>query len=251
MIKLCGNDIQKSRHLFENFDFYQPFIFSIFENQFDGFVYVDKIEDMNWALLQTPFLQHIIAGKPTEGCESIIEEILFSIVLKEQTEEEIVIFNNNYVWDNILKGIFEKRKGVSDSRKIFNFSFENLVKIKDTKVPENIEILTEKCITFPNSKFNTWSTKILYDKNIVSHCDAVMVGKNMAEIDIGTDEHYRGKGYATIAAIKLIEKLLEEKIIPCWSTWTFRLESQHIAIKLGFIPQPDVKAWIWLKSMQE
>ena len=78
-----------------------------------------------------------------------------------------------------------------------------------------------------------------------------MLGRSIAEIDISTDESFRGKGYATIAGIKLIEKLLEEKITPSWSAWPFRIESQHIALKLGFIPQPDVKAWIWLESMQK
>jgi len=251
MKKLVGNDIQKAKYIFDDFTFYQPVIFSIFENQYDGSVYVDNYEKINWALLQTPFLQHIIAGKPTDECESIIENILFSNILNEQNEKEIVVFYNNNDWDYILQNIFLKRKGVSDSRKIFGFSLEKFMQLNEIPIPDDIQIVIEKCKVLPFSKIDTWSVKILVENEIVSHCDSIMVGKNMAEIDISTVELFRGKGYASLAGIKLIKKLLENKITPCWSTWPFRIESQHIALKLGFIPQPDVKAWIWLESMQK
>ena len=250
MKKLVGNDIQKTRYLFDEFNFYQPFIFSIFENQYDGSVYVDNHEKINWALLQTPFLQHVIAGKPTDECESIIEDILFSSILNEQNEKEIVVFYNNNEWDCILKNIFSRRNGVSDSRKIFGFSQEKFMQLNEIPIPDDIQVVIEKCKVLPFSKIDTWSVKILFENEVVSHCDSIMVGKNMAEIDIFTVESFRGKGYASIAGIKLIKKLLGNKITPCWSTWPFRIESQHIALKLGFTSQPDIKAWIWLESMQ-
>ena len=71
----------------------------------------------------------------------------------------------------------------------------------------------------------------------------------MAEIDIGTEEEFQGKGYATLAAVYLIDNLHKEGITPCWATWPFRLESQHIAQKLGFIFQSEVTAWIWTNEM--
>ena len=51
MDKLVGNNIQMARGLFEDFNFYQAIIFSIFENQFDGFIYTndkDKYDDGDW-----------------------------------------------------------------------------------------------------------------------------------------------------------------------------------------------------------
>jgi hypothetical protein len=251
MEKLSGNHIQKARHLFEDFNFYQPVIFSIFENQYDGFIYTDDQSKLNWALLQTPFLQHIIAGKPTNDCEPILEDILFSIILNEQNEKEIVVFHNNNEWNDIMERIFKKRNGVSDSRKIFQFSYKNYNTISRLSIPNNVKIITEKSIILPFGLKETWSAKLLLNEQIISHCDAIMVGKNMAEIDIGTEEAFRGKGYATIVAMALIDKLLEDKITPCWSTWPFREESQHISQKLGFVLLPDIKAWIWLESMQK
>jgi hypothetical protein len=250
MVELVGDDIQKARHLFEDFEFYQPVIYSIFENQYDGFIYTDNENKMNWALLETPFLQHIIAGKPTNDCESNLEDILFSIILNKQNEKEIVVFHNNDEWNIMLERIFKKRNGVSILRKIFHFSLEKYSKINHLNAPNDCKKIIKKCMVLPCGHKESWSVKLLFEGQIVSHCDAIMVGKNMAEIDIGTEEAFRGKGYATIAAMTLIDKLLEEKITPCWSTWSFRVESQHICQKLGFVPQQDVKAWIWMESMQ-
>lgn len=101
----------------------------------------------------------------------------------------------------------------------------------------------------PDSRADTWCVKLLYDGREVSHCNAIMVGRGKAEIDIETDEAFRGKGYATLAATLLIDKLLENNLTPTWSTWPFRVESQHIAQKLGFVSQPDAKAWIWMEGM--
>jgi hypothetical protein len=251
MDKLVENDVKKVKSLFDDFNFYQPVIFSVFEGQYDGVVYTNDENNVSWALLETPFLQHIIAGKPTNDCECVLENILFSIILDKQHEKEIVVIHNNNEWDLILEQIFKKRNGVSDHRKIFSFSSEKYSKINHLNVPNGFQMITEKCIVLPFSKKETWSAKLLFEGKIVSHCDAIMVGKNMAEIDIGTEEDFRGKGYATITAMALIDKLLENKIIPCWSTWPFRIESQHICQKLGFEPKPDVKAWIWMESMQK
>ena len=96
--------------LFRDFDFYQPVIYSIFEHHYTGYIYTDAQSKPNWALLQTPFLQHIIAGEPTENCEEVINNILFSIILGEQMEKEIVTFYKNNEWNTICKKIWEPLK---------------------------------------------------------------------------------------------------------------------------------------------
>ena len=249
MIKLVGNEIQKTRHLFEDFEFYQAVIFSIFEGQYNGTIYTDSREKPNWAILQTPFLQHVVAGNPVTGFENIVEEIFFTHILNEQTEKEIVAFYNDDVWDKTLKQIFEKHYGVSDKRKIFGFSLENYKNLIHKQIPSDVKVISEKCRTLPNALIDTWSSKVLFNDKIVSYCNALMVGKQMAEIDIATEEDFQGKGYATIASISLINNLLNDGITPCWATWPFSLKSQHIAQKLGFVLEKEVNAWIWLEEM--
>ena len=249
MYKLHGNDNQKASKFFERYDSNQSVIFSVFENQLNGCAYVDDIDAISWAILQTPVYQHFIAGKPTDGCENEIDNILFNIILNEQEEKEIVVFSDTDRWDDVLRTVFQRHNGVTDSRKIFVFSADNYRKAVRPNLSENARPILEKCKALPFSNTDTWVAKIIVDGQVVSHCDAIMVGKGKAEIDIYTDEAFRGNGYAKMAAFMLIDKLLEEGLTPAWSAWPYRIESQHIAKKLGFVSAEDTKAWIWQAGM--
>jgi hypothetical protein len=208
--------------LFEKYDNNRAIIFSVFEGQYDGCVYIDDrdIDDLQWAVLRTPFLQHFIAGKPTAGCPVVLEDILFNTILREQNdnEKEIAVFSDSDEWSDILQGIFRKRNGVSDSRKIFEFSPENFIMVKRPSLSADIQAVAEKCRNSPDSRKDAWSVKLFSGDKLVSHCDALMVGRGMAEINISTEEVFRGKGYATLAAILLIDKLLGDGLTPTWST---------------------------------
>lgn len=246
---LTGLEMQKAIPLFESYHNNQAVIFSVLENQYDGTVYADNKSNMKWAILRTPFLQHFIAGTPTSACEHDVEEVLFDIILAEQEEKEIVVFANSEQWYDILNRIFQLHKGVSDGRKIFLFSRDGYNKVNRQAIPKGITSVVELRKCMPNSHIDTWSAILLHNGQEVSHCNAIMIGKDMAEIDIATQENFRGRGLATLAATLLIDKLLEYNLTPTWSTWPFRLESQHIAQKLGFTSKPDAKAWIWMENM--
>jgi hypothetical protein len=247
--KLQNNQLYLLKNLFESYKNNRSVIFSIFEGQFNACAYVDNIAEIHWAVLQTPFLQHFIAGEPTRGCEDVLDNILFNIILSEKDKKEVVVFSDSDKWNNILDNIYRKHNGVSDGRKFYEFSKENYNKINRVHIPFNITPSIDKCKTLPLSQKDTLSVKLISKNQIASYCNAIMVGDNKAEIDIFTDEKFRGKGLATISAILLIDKLLDEGLTPTWSTWPFRVESQHIAQKLGFVMQPDAKAWIWQEGM--
>ncbi|MEI3603549.1 GNAT family N-acetyltransferase [Oceanobacillus sp. SE10311] len=56
-------------------------------------------------------------------------------------------------------------------------------------------------------------------------------------IDIDTfKEEERKKGYATLAAIKIISYFLEKNMFPLWETTESNIPSQKLALKLGFEP---------------
>ncbi len=247
--KLTGRDIQMVRPLYESYTSNRAPIFSIFEGQYDGCAYVDDIHDIQWAVLRTPFLQHFVAGTPTDGCAPVLEDILFHDILAGQEEKEIVAFADSERWNDVLCEIFQKRHGVSDGRKIFAFSADGYGKVARPVLPEDIQPTMVKTRVIPGSHTDTWSVKLIFDDKAICHCDAIMIGGGMAEIDVGTEEAFRGKGYATAAATLLIDKLLQDGLTPSWSCWPFRVESQGLAKKLGFLPQPDAKAWIWVEGM--
>ncbi len=247
--KLTGRDIQMTRPLYERYTSNRAPIFSIFESQYDGCAYVDDIHDIHWAVLCTPFLQHFVAGVPTAGCAPVLEDILFNDILAGQEEKEIVAFADSDRWNDVLDGIYAKHRGVTDGRKIFEFSAEKFCTVERPSLPDGILPLMSKDRALPASHADAWCVRLMSDDQVVCHCDAIMIGDGMAEIDIGTEEAFRSMGYATAAATLLIDNLLQDGLTPSWSCWPFRVESQGLAKKLGFLPQPDARAWIWVEGM--
>lgn len=57
---------------------------------------------------------------------------------------------------------------------------------------------------------------ILNGENVVSECVSIFSSMDRAEIDIWTDESYRGKGLALLAAQHMISICLEKKRTPHW-----------------------------------
>ena len=90
--------------------------------------------------------------------------------------------------------------------------------------------------------------RIIKDGTCASFCSAFMLGRSHAELDVGTEEEYRGHGYAKWAAATLIAELLKRNIEPDWCTWPYRMESQMLAKAIGFEPVPDVMAYIWTEA---
>nr|WP_206761920.1 GNAT family N-acetyltransferase [Bacillus safensis] len=75
---------------------------------------------------------------------------------------------------------------------------------------------------------------ILDRENVVSECVSIFSSKDRAEIDIWTDETYRGKGLALLAAQHMISICLEKKRTPHWDCDVHHLASIKLAEKLGF-----------------
>jgi RimJ/RimL family protein N-acetyltransferase len=231
MIKLTGSSLWTVEPLFSTYASNIPVIYSVIEGQYEGAAYVDS--ESRWALLVTPFLQHFLAGEPLIAQEALAE-LLFDEVLHNQAEKELVVFSSTANWQPMLKSIFESRGGVSDDRYIFRFDKERYRSIVRPVAPdEAIVRIAGKPAPAPSPR-PIQVAEVVVDGRPVSTCGAIMVGKNMAELDIETDEGYRGRGYATIAAFSLIDRLLEQGLTPCWTAWPFRKASHAVARKVGF-----------------
>ena len=131
---------------------------------------------------------------------------------------------------------------------MFKFCYEKYQKALDRqlKVPENAKLVTVKeHINGEFCKNNEWISRLYINGECVSTSTAPMSGGGYAEIGVETHPDYQGHGYATLTTLALIQKLLDDSLIPCWSAWPHREASQSLAKKVGFIPEPDVNAWLW------
>ena len=249
MKELHGAQREAVLPLFQAYSSNRAVIFSVLEGQYDGHIFADNETQPRWALLTAPFLQHFVAGEPIEGCAEALEELLFQRILPAQEEKELVVFGDGERWHGSLGEVFTRHHGISDGRKILAFSPEGFRGIPRPALPAAIHCSLLQSKLHPASRQATWSARLTQDEQVICHCDALMIGDGLAELDIFTEEAYRGRGYATYAAILLINQLLREGLTPTWSCWPYRVESQHLAQKLGFLPQPDAQAFIWAEGM--
>ncbi len=249
MLKVKNENIQDYLSVFSEYQHNIPVIYSSLEGQYTGELYVNNYEKPDFAILFTPFDFHYVAGNPnTPGAAATIEEVIFKTYIPFYKKEECVLFAPSDQWYPILSSLFEKQGGHSDHRKHFALNHEKFSTFKaEFKIPDelNVSILFEQDC----NSTRLYPVARVYKNDVcVSYCSGFMLGKGHAELSVGTEDEYQGKGYATAAALTLITHLLDENIIPDWCAWPFREASQSLAKKLGFDPLPDVTAFIWVKK---
>ena len=239
-------EFKKLNNLFAEYKNNIPIFQSVLDGNYEGFVYFDCEAEPTWAVLQTLICFHFVAGKLIN--KEILEEILFNRILSMQDEKQLIVFSPSDKWQPSLESIFKPRKGFVVPRKIFIFSFERYKAIKNQyyKMLENAEIIiTKERIDGHFCKKDEWVSKLLIKGECVSTCSAPMVGGGCAEIDVKTHPDFRGRGYATLTTLALIQKLVKNSLTPCWSAWPHNEASLSLAEKVGFILEPDVNAWVW------
>lgn len=251
MLKINTPYPTKIIEMFKEYTHNIPVINSVLEGQYDGSVYVDDINTPGYVFLYTPFLFCFVSGDPSiTGIEKALEELIFNEILPIANEKEIVVFSPSSQWHHILKQVFDAHQGLTDYRRIFEFDPVSffLSKEKYRSLPDGLRLCIKDVQDIPTSRKLYPSAQLWVNDMCVSTCCAIMIGAGHAELDINTHSDYQGKGYATYAAIALIDELLQQNYIPCWSTWPYRVASQAVAKKVGFIRSIDTLAFIWTEQ---
>lgn len=248
MIKVEKN-ILNYKNLFNEYSHNIPVIYSSLEGQYNGELFIDNEVECEYAFLATPFDYCFVAGNPkSEGAVEQIDKLLFHELLKKREKKEAIVFCPNEQWYSVLAEIFNRHNGLKDGRKIFSLNLEKFIKNKNEIKLDN-EVHIDICYEHDNGSTIDYPVcRIIKNNTCVSFCSAFMLGKNYAELDVFTETEFRKNGYAKLASITLISKLLEKNIIPCWCTWPYRVESQTLAKAIGFDQQEDVQAYIWVKE---
>ena len=246
MLMITGQKLKIVQDLFAEYNNNIPIFQSVLDGNYEGTAFVDNDTAPSWAVLQLPICFHFVAGKLIE--KETLENILFNHILPMQDEKQLIVFSPSNEWQTVLESIFLPRKGFIVPRKMFKFSHEKYQEAIDRHfaMPDNAKIVVAKELLEGDfCKNDEWVSRLLVNGKCVSTCSAPMTGGGYAEIDIKTHPDFQGRGYATIVTLALIQKLLEDSLIPCWSAWPYREASRSLAGKVGFTPEPDVNAWLW------
>lgn len=245
MREICS-ELYSYIHYFEGYNENIPVIFSTLEGQYPGVIYCDDEQEI--VILVTQFNFIFLGGNiDCERAKEIISDILFYELIQRQRKKEIIVFGQNDKWNSLLNRVFQNHHGVSDLRKCYKIN-----KAKFDKVCEETRnvhaVVTLKQEQENNSAIKYPVARIYVDNVNVSFCSAFMLARGFAEIDVGTEEEHRQKGYAKIAAITLMKELFAQELEPCWCTWPYRNESQRLALSLGFELEREVPAYIWVEE---
>jgi RimJ/RimL family protein N-acetyltransferase len=75
---------------------------------------------------------------------------------------------------------------------------------------------------------------LLKDGEVVSICYAAAISDGLAEVDVVTDEAYRGRGLGSLVSRQFIRECLLRGIKPTWDCFTYNTNSLRLAERLGF-----------------
>lgn len=247
MIKVKSEE--KYIKLFEEYTHNIPVIYSSLEGQYEGVLYVDNEEEPQVAILFTPFAFHYVAGNANRSdVIDVVEDMIFKQYLHKTEQNEAIVFAPNQKWHEILDEVFKRYNGIKDKRMIFRLNKEKFNEQQEQK-KVNSNIVNRICFEKENASQKEYPVSRIYiDQKSVSFCSGFMLGKGHAEINVGTEEEYRGKGYAKEAAFKLINELLNNGVEPDWCTWPYRVESRKLACSLGFELVDEIPTHIWVES---
>jgi len=230
---------------FNQFTHHRGLIYSIIENQYEGHLYVDLMDKPKVMIMFTPFDFSFITGIET----SSDAETALSMIQKHASEfpfEEQIFFTDSDASHGHLSDPFKRYHAIQTVRYTYKLNHQKFKEILNNHDFNHIINTYEQ--KDHSSLLPYWISEVKEAEKTISYCKAFARGGGYAELDVYTDEEHQQKGYAFECALKLIDKLIDNKIEPEWNTWPYRNASQKLAMKLGFEFNKEVKAIVWVKD---
>jgi len=263
MNKLLVQDYEKVLPLFEALENSKAVVFSVLEGKSPGEIFVDNVASPKAALLYVKDAFFYIVGDENieEFCREI-PDILFEELIPKLDEKEMILFTSSDAWQKKLMDILGKFEIIIIQRLFFQFDADSFSTQDEweKEIPDgfrirpidndviNNEPSLERVLEVGSGRFGVC---MMHGEKIACHCSSVFVGHGEAEVDIFTNDEYRGKGLARLTACAFIDECLRRGLIPSWACWPEREASHALALKLGFEELPAVPALLWVGEDNE
>jgi RimJ/RimL family protein N-acetyltransferase len=248
MFKLNKHDFSLVAPLFrKHADTVPTFAEAVADGYIEGHIYVNDRTDVKAAVIETGGYKYYICGIPYEAfVQSFIK------LYEEKNSNKVKIFSGSPEWDVYIEQTGNKGMKKTE-RTWFAFNKSRFTQLSDgfqadaSSNPFNEEsiFLCEKCAASYDQRVWADGAPFLHhglgicakkDKRVIAECASIYRSNSKAEIDIYTDEDFRGRGLAFHVAKRFIEKCLDLGLIPTWDCDTENEASMNLADKLGFDP---------------
>lgn len=224
-----------------------PLLKAILSGKKKGNVYVNNLKEPSVAGVISEDGWFYLLGN--EGDNS------FNTELEDFIIDKITRNNIPILWFGIPES-WRRKLNSHDSLKIgdfpriqYEFDRKQYSSFKSAKFPYCLELINEKNVQnlfeHRDDIRSFWDSPeafikhglgfiIMDDGRIIGHAISASVEDREVEIDIKSDELYRGKGIATFLASCLIDECIKRGLIPKWDCAAGNLPSKKLAMKLGF-----------------
>lgn len=220
----------------------------VLDGYITGTVYSDVSTNINSILVSSGDGTYFVCGEPTD---QFLDKLL--AFYENRSSERFTIFSPTKCWDKTIEQTFNGHH-YKMKRTILAYKPSHIYEdtdrdhiANDFKVRPITEELIRKSIYFNEAYYiKFWGSVEQFLKygfgfcvvnktgEIVSECVSIFRSRNQINIDIQTSKGERGKGLAKLTAQTLINKCLDNKLIPLWDCDHENSGSLKLAKKLGF-----------------
>ena len=216
-----------------------------------GSAYVKAIHNPSAALIISGEYSFFAGDANSEDAKYLVQNLF----VENKSDSTVVIFDDNdSQWKSLLLSIPENNPVVVPRFGIVqkDYIFDNkILQGYIDALPEDFELARfdesiyhqgmgeewskEFCETFSSAKdylTRGFGFAALKNGKLVSGASTMTVYDGGIEIQVATDEKYRGKGLAMACAAALIQECVKKGIRPCWDA--ANLISKKMALALGY-----------------
>jgi len=227
---------------------------SVIHGNFPGRVFVNQVHEPNFAIVWATSRWMYLEGNINSEKDKLdLRNFIHDVVVpdcKQRNASWFEIYTADIrEWDSLFLNEIDNLKAEKHYESVYTLNLEKYTNKKATnKLSDHIitnlkefEILPKEYCDLPyvDQKFKTKTctgVELKNEKVLITVCrNNGFVFRNEYFIDVDTFvEEERGKGCATIAAIRLIDHLLNNRMVPLWETTHQNIPSHKLALKLGF-----------------
>lgn len=251
MVELRPSEFERVLPLYRDTGMTFPLISSVIQGDQRGQILANDLDELTGALVVANFGFTFFVGKEDERFH---EELIRLFGTGNELRPSYLLWYSppetwHKVLDDVAPDAVKRRQRIR-----YNFSKDHAGWMNEPVVsPPGFELKnlsfellpkTEKFQLKLDSRFWTSADEVVNkslgvclvkDGEVASLCYAAAVVDGLAEVDVVTDNNFRGQGLATSVAREFINQCLSRGITPTWDCFDYNTGSVKLAQKLGFV----------------
>jgi len=255
MHELVQEDFGRVLQLFEGLEVDKLALQLVITGAHPGRVFVDYREEPTTALIAADTC-YLGGDRRNTEFNGALKDLLADEIVPGAEGRPLFIFSTTDAWKDTLDALLKDYEIMRIKRYKFELDPERFREHNgwQERIPDGDEVrrIDETLVqSMPGHALEYWRDAssflaggfgyaVVSKEELISVCWTMLAGNGIAELAIQTDEAYRRRGFAVLAACACIEHCLEEGLRAEWDCFEMP-PSMNLAQKLGFIKKREVE----------